>query len=78
MAEKVEKMLDKGIISPSVSPWASPIVLVQKPDGSIRFCVDYRKLNDATHKDLYPLPRIDDTLDRLGGAQYFSTLDCRY
>ena len=75
VAEEVEKMLDKGIISPSVSPWASPIVLVQKPDGSIRFCVDYRKLNDATHKDSYPLPRIDDTLDRLGGAQYFSTLD---
>ena len=58
-----------------MSPWAGPIVLVQKPDGSIRFCVDYRKLNDATHKDSYPLPRIDGTLDRLGGAQYFSTLD---
>lgn len=56
-------------------PWASPIVLVKKKDGSFHFCIDYRKLNAVTRKDAYPLPRIDDTLDTLSGAQWFTTLD---
>ncbi len=73
----IQEMLDQGLIEPASSPWASPIVLARKKDGSWRFCVDYRKLNDATRKDSYPLPRIDDTLDRLGGMQLFSTLDLR-
>ena len=60
---------------PSTSPWASPIVLVRKKDGSTRFCIDYRKLNDVTRKDAYPLRRIDATLDTLHGSQWFSTLD---
>lgn len=72
---EVERMLDHDIIEPSMSAWASPIVLVKKKDGSTRFCVDYRKLNDVTEKDSYPLPRIDDTLDTLSGAKWFSTLD---
>jgi len=68
-------MLSKNLISPSHSPWASPIALVTKKDGTTRFCVDYRKLNAATKLDVYPLPRIDDSLDLLARCQYFSTLD---
>ena len=71
----LQEMLKKDIIQPSSSPWASPIVLVQKKDGSQRFCVDYRKLNSVTKKDAYPIPRIDDTLDTLAGSCWFSTLD---
>ena len=71
----VEEMLQNGVVHPSTSPWASPIVLVRKKDGTTRFCVDYRKLNDVTRKDAYPLPRIDETLDALAGAQLFTTLD---
>ena len=68
-------MLTGGQIEASDSPWSSPVVLVTKKDGGTRFCVDYRQLNDATIKDAYPLPRIDDTLDMLAGKQWFSTLD---
>ncbi|GBN99533.1 hypothetical protein AVEN_74744-1 [Araneus ventricosus] len=63
-------MVDNGIIVESSGPWASPIVLVKKKDGSTRFCVDYRKLNEITIKDSYPIPRIDDTLDALNGSQW--------
>ena len=65
-------MLLGGQIEPSDSPWASPVVLVTKKDGSTRFCVDYRRLNS---KDVYPLPRIDDSLRLLGNQQWFSTMD---
>ena len=65
--EQVESMLRSEIIRPSTSPWASPIVLVKKKDGAYRFCIDYRKVNSLTVKDSFPLPRIDDTLDVLGG-----------
>ena len=71
----VAEMLTGGQIEASDSPWSSPVVLVTKKDGGTRFCVDYRQLNDATIKDAYPLPRIDDTLDMLAGKQWFSTLD---
>ena len=71
----LKDMLKKGVIEPSLSPWTSPIVLVKKKDGSTRFCVDYRKLNEVTVKDSYPLPRIDDCLDALAGCSWFSTLD---
>ena len=72
--ECVTEMLTGGQIEASDSPWSSPVVLVTKKDGGTRFCVDYRQLNDATIKDAYPLPRIDDTLDMLAGKQWFSTL----
>jgi hypothetical protein len=75
--EMVEEMLSEGIVVPSNSPWCANTVLVRKKDGSARFCVDYRALNTITVKDAFPLPRIDDTLDALSGAVYFSTLDMR-
>ena len=71
----IEDMLSRGVIQSSSSPWSSPIVLVPKKDGSVRFCIDYRRLNGVTRKDVYPLPRIDDILDTLGTSQYFSSLD---
>ena len=71
----VQEMLDQDVIQPTSSPWASPIVLVKKKDGSMRFCVDYRRLNSITKLDVYSLPRIDDTLDVLAGARFFTTLD---
>ncbi|GFU12359.1 retrovirus-related Pol polyprotein from transposon 17.6 [Trichonephila clavipes] len=70
-------MKNNDVIEPSSSPWASPIVLVRKKDGSTRFGVDYRRLNDVTKKDSYLLPRIDDTLDTLAGNTWFSTLDLK-
>ena len=71
----VQDMLTGGQIEPSDRPWASPVVLVMKKDGSTRFCVDYRWLNSLTVKDAYPLPRIDDSLRLLGNQQWFSTMD---
>ena len=71
----LKEMLENDIIQPSCSGWASPIVLVKKKEGSVRFCVDYRRLNEVTRKDAYPLPRIDDTLETLSHSQLFSTLD---
>jgi len=73
--QEVEKMLEKEIIEPGDGPWSSPIVLAKKKDGTLRFCIDYRKLNDVTLKDAYPLPRIEDNLDTLSGSSWFSTLD---
>ena len=75
IATQLKRMQDQGVIQPSCSPWASPVVLVRKKDGTMRFCIDYRQLNKVTKPDVYPLPRISDLLDRLGKAQFFSTLD---
>ena len=71
----ISDMLEQNIIEESASPWSSPVVLVKKKDGTSRFCVDYRKLNAVTRKDSFPLPRIDDAIDSLRGAKYFTTLD---
>ena len=61
--DMVQNMLEQGVIKPSSSPWSSPVVLVEKKDGSKRFCADYCRLNSVTEMDVFPLPRVDDTLD---------------
>jgi hypothetical protein len=77
LKKNIDEMLEAGIIRPSTSEYASPVVLVRKKDGSIRFCVDFRLLNKVTRPISYPLPRINDAMNSLGGALYFSTLDLK-
>lgn len=72
---QVKDLEERGVIEPSESPWAANVVLVKKKDGTRRLCIDYRDLNEVTVKDAYPVPRIDETLDALGSAKWFSTLD---
>ena len=73
----IQEMLDIGAIHKSHSPWASEVVLVQKKDGSLRFCINLRKLNNWTMKDAYSLPHINEMLDSLQGSQWFSSLDLK-
>ena len=78
--EQLKEILEQEIVRPSCSPWASPVVMVKKKkkkDGTLRFCIDFRKLNDVTVKDAHPPPRIDDTLETLKSAKIFSTLDLK-
>src|SRR2546421_3442906 len=73
--EEIEEMEKSGIIRRSYSPWASPVVIIDKKDGSKRFCIDFRKVNDITKTDAHPLPRIDDLLEQFRTARYFSSMD---
>lgn len=73
--EEIQQMLKLGVIEPSRSPWSSPIVLVPKPDGTLHFCNDFRRLNEVSEFDGYPMPRVDELLECLGRAWYISTLD---
>ena len=73
--KEVDEMLKSGVIEPSTSEWSAPIVPVRKKDGSLRLCIDYRRLNSISKADAYPMPRVDDLIDRLGKAKYISTLD---
>ncbi|KAL7885326.1 hypothetical protein AOLI_G00056210 [Acnodon oligacanthus] len=75
---RVDELLKADIIEESFSPWAAPVVLVRKKDGTWRFCLDYRKLNAVTIKDSHPLPRVDDALDALSGSAWFSTMDLQH
>ena len=75
--EEIQKLVRQDIIEPSTSPWNSNIVLVKKSDGTWRFCVDFRAVNECVLKNSHPLPRIDDTLDALSGARYFSNVDLK-
>ena len=74
---QLQDLVDKGFIRPSVSPWGAPVLFVRKKDGSMRLCIDYRKLNQVTLKNKYPLPRIDDLFDQFRGATAFSKIDLR-
>jgi len=76
---EIVKMKDMGVIEDGHSPWASPVVLIPKPvdrgDGSVRFCIDYRKVNDLTVPDAHPMPRIDDLIDKIGSAKFKTKVD---
>lgn len=75
--EEIQRMRKLGVVVPSESPYSSPVVVVTKKGGKLRLCVDYRRLNEVTQKDAYPLPLIDDLLHNISGAQYFSSLDAQ-
>jgi hypothetical protein len=75
---QLKEMMDKGYIRPSVSPWGALVLFVKKKDGTLRLCIYYRQLNKVTIKNKYPLPRIDDLFNQLGGASIFSKIDLRF
>lgn len=77
ISNEITKMLNEGIIEPCNSPYAAPVTLQPKKDGSLRFCIDFRQLNAVTIRDVYPIPRIDDTLDQIQNAKYFTSMDLR-
>jgi hypothetical protein len=77
LRKQLEELLDKQLIEPSSSPYGAPVLFVKKKDGTMRMCIDYKKLNAMTIKNSYPLPRIDDLLDQLHGATIISSLDLR-
>src|SRR6266542_966553 len=75
MKEKIERMLKERIIKKSKNPWASPVVLVSKKDGSVRFCVDYKKVNDLTIEDTHPLLIVNNIVNKIGGKKYYTSID---
>ena len=75
--QRIQEMLDGGAIQPSQSPWCNAVVLVRKKDGLLQFCIDFRRLNAWTKKDAYPLPRMQETMESMLGAQHFSCMDLK-
>ena len=73
--KEVDRMLAAGIITAVESSWTYPVVIDTRKDGSLRFCVDYRKLNSVVHADRWPLPRVDEVLDDMKGCSVFTTID---
>lgn len=72
---EIQDMLDLGVIEPSISPYSSPIVLVPKKDGSMRFCIDFRKLNKVTEFDVEPMPNMEEVINKMSGHKYFTKMD---
>jgi hypothetical protein len=77
LKKQIDELLEKGYIRPSTSPWAAPVLFVEKKDGTKRMCIDYRSLNEVTVKNKYPLPRIEDLFDQLRGVGVFSKINLR-
>ena len=77
LKEQLTQLLDQGYIKPSVSPWSAPVLFNRKKDGTLRLCIDYRGLNQSTIKNKYPIPRIDELLDRLHGSQIFTKINLK-
>ena len=75
--QHIQEMLDRGAIRPSQSPWCNAVVLVRKKDGFLRFCINFRHLNAKTKKDSYPLPWMQETMESMVGARYFSCMDLK-
>jgi hypothetical protein len=75
LEKQLKELLAKGLIEPSTSPFGAPVLFVRKKDGSLRLCIDYRALNAITSRNPYPLPRIDELIDKLSHAKYFTSLD---
>jgi hypothetical protein len=77
LKKQIDELSEKCNIRPSTSPWATPVLFVEKKDGTRMMCIDYRVLNEVTIKNMYPLPRIEDLFDQLRGASVFSKIDLR-
>jgi hypothetical protein len=77
LKKQIDELLEKGYIRPSTSPWAAPVLFMEKEDGTKRMCIDYRALNEVTIKNKYPLPRIEYMFDQLRGAEVFSKINLR-
>jgi hypothetical protein len=77
LKKQIDELSEKGYVRPSTSPWAAPVLFMEKEDGTKRMCIDYRALNEVTIKNKYPLPRIEDLFDQLRGASVFSKIDLR-
>ena len=75
MESEIDEMIELGVIKPSISPYSSPIVLVPKKDGSVRFCIDFRKLNKVTEFDAEPMPNMEEVINRMSGHKFYSQMD---
>ena len=75
LKEEIQYLLDKDFIEPSQSEWSSPCILVPKPDGTYRMCTDYRKVNNLSKTDTFPIPRMDGCIDKIGNSKYITKFD---